>query len=67
MQFHLENNEHEKAGKLVAWRKKIIQLSMMAGWDVARSVASSTQHKLEVETHDILISNIEFLKKSYSL
>ena len=40
---------------------------MLAGWDVARSVAKSTQHKLEVETEDILINNIDFLKQKYSI
>ena len=51
----------------MSWRKKIIQLSMLAGWDVAREVAKNTQQKLEVDTKDILSSNIEYLKRMYSL
>ena len=67
LQLHLINNETEKVNKLIEWRKKILQISVLAGWDVARTVAKNTQHKLEIETQDILISNLDYLKNAYSL
>lgn len=45
----------------------MLQISVLAGWDVARIVAKKTQNKLEIETEDILISNLDYLKNFYSL
>jgi hypothetical protein len=53
--------------KLINWRKKIIQLSTIVGWDIALIIAKNTQDKLTVETKDILSTNINYLKKFYSL
>jgi hypothetical protein len=67
LQFHLSNNQHEEAQKLISWRKKILQLASIVGWDIAMLVARNTKDKLTVDSRDILSTNVDYLKRMYSL
>lgn len=67
LQFHLSNGNEMEANRLISWRKKILQLSAIVGWDIAMVVAKNTQHRLTVETSDILSTNLDYLRGKYNL
>ena len=46
LEYYLSNNRLVDAMRLIKWRKKIIKLAQMNGWDVASIIAERTIHKL---------------------
>jgi len=46
LEYYLSNNRLVDAMRLIKWRKKIIKLAQMNGWDVASIIAERTINKL---------------------
>lgn len=57
MEYLLTENKAEDALRLLRWRKKILKLANMNGWEIAEDVARRTLQKLEVTSSDIIDSN----------
>ena len=57
-------NDIETARKLTKWRKSILQLGRITGWEVALLVGSRTYKKCEITSEDIISANYEFLMKN---
>ena len=59
----LGENKVEEGLKLVRWRKKILKLMEVCGWDVATEISRKTMKKLEVGVDDIISATLEMSEK----
>ena len=50
----IKNNQVNMALKLVSWRKQIIKLAQLNGWEVANILAKKTIKTLEITHYDII-------------
>jgi len=66
LEMNLSNNKLGDALKLIRWRKKVIKLAQMNGWEVASIIANKTIHKLDVDAADIIMANVSFLQRNSS-
>lgn len=64
VEWALETGDVEAAKKLVKWRKSILQIGRIAGWQTALLVGCRTFKKAEVSTEDIIEANYEILLRS---
>jgi hypothetical protein len=64
IEFLISENKILEAIKLIKWRKKIIKLAHLNGWDVAKIIAKNTIDKLDITATDIIISNLCFLQQN---
>ena len=59
----LGDNRIEESLKLVRWRKKIIKLIEVCGWEVANEISRKTVKRLEVGVDDVIQANLEVASK----
>lgn len=59
IEMFLGENKIEESLKLVRWRKKILKLMEVCGWEVANEISHKTMKKLEVDIEDIIQANLE--------
>mmetsp|Transcript_18615 Transcript_18615/g.18592 ORF Transcript_18615/g.18592 Transcript_18615/m.18592 type:complete len:453 (-) Transcript_18615:29-1387(-) len=64
MEFLLTENKVQDALKLLRWRKKILKLANMNGWEIAEDVAKRTLQKLEVTSNDVIDANLRSVLSS---
>jgi len=60
----LGENRIEETLKLVRWRKKIIKLMEVCGWEVANEISRQTMKKLDVEVDDVIRANLEMAMRN---
>jgi len=54
----LSEGKIEEALRLIRWRKKLLKVAQMNGWDVATELARKTLFKLDVSTNDLIEVNL---------
>lgn len=54
----LSEGKIEEASRLIRWRKKILKVAKMNGWDIATELARQTLFKLDVTTNDLIEVNL---------
>ena len=64
IEFLLSENKFDEALKVIRWRKKILKVSAMNGWDVAQETANRTWNKLDVDPVDIMEANLKIIDAS---
>ena len=55
----LGENKIEESLKLVRWRRKILKLIEVCGWEVGSEISRRTMKRLEVEIEDVIQVNLE--------
>jgi hypothetical protein len=51
----------QEALKFLRWRKQILKISELNGWEIANAIAKITNHKLQVHPQDIIQVILNFL------
>ena len=59
----MEENDVAQALRVIRWRKKVLKVAALSGWDTARQVARRTVQTLEVTARDLIEENL----RSWSL
>ena len=54
VEFLLTENRVEDALKAVRWRKKLLKVAALNGWEVAHAVAKNTLSKLDIDERDLI-------------
>lgn len=49
------------------WRKKVLKLAELTGWEVANEIGRQTASTLEINVEDILMANLNFLYMNQQL
>jgi RNase H-fold protein (predicted Holliday junction resolvase) len=57
VEFLVSEGKSDEALKVIRWRKKILKIAALSGWDVARELARRTVFKLDVTVEDIVEVN----------
>ena len=66
--YLLSEDDLEEALRVIRWRKKILKISSMNGWEVAQEIAKKTINKLDVTAADIMEANLKtFMTPSKSM
>lgn len=52
-------NKIEEALKLVRWRKNILRIINICGWEVGNEISKRTLKKMNVDIDDIILANLE--------
>ena len=60
VEFLLTENRIADALRAVRWRKKLLKVAALNGWEVAHTVARNTLSKLDVDERDLI--NVSFAK-----
>lgn len=64
IEFLLSENNLEEALKVIRWRKKVLKISALNGWDVAEEVSKRTWEKLDISVTDIIEANLKLTDTS---
>lgn len=54
----MAENDLTQALRLIRWRKKVLKVAALSGWETARMVARRTVHNLEVTARDLIEENL---------
>ena len=57
VEFLLSEGKTDEALRVIRWRKKILKVGALNGWDAAREVARRTIYKLDVTVDDVIEAN----------
>ncbi|EAR83213.2 hypothetical protein TTHERM_01002780 (macronuclear) [Tetrahymena thermophila SB210] len=66
IEFYLKESNILDSLKLIRWRKKLIQLQDLVGYEVTNLLLEKTKHKKEFSLQDLLFANVSYLKKNQS-
>ena len=55
----LTENELPKALKLLRWRKKVLKIAGISGWETARLIAKKTVETMEITGRDLIEENLK--------
>ncbi|KAL4466671.1 hypothetical protein ABPG72_016788 [Tetrahymena utriculariae] len=66
IEFNLKESNILDSLKLIRWRKKLIQLQDLVGYEVTNLLLEKTKHKKEFNMQDLLYANVSYLKKNQS-
>lgn len=61
LEWALESGDIETAKKLTKWRKSLLQVGRITGWEVALAIGARTYKKQEITPVDIIEANYEYL------
>ena len=54
----MDDNDLVQALRLIRWRKKVLKVAALSGWETARMVARRTVQSLEVTARDLIEENL---------
>jgi urease accessory protein UreF len=57
LEFALETGDIETAKKLTKWRRSLLQVGRITGWEVALAIGLRTYQKQEITAADIIQAN----------
>ena len=63
LEWALETGDIETAKKLTKWRKSLLQVGRITGWEVALAIGARTYKKQEITPADIIEANYEHLSR----
>ena len=63
LEWALETGELETARKLTKWRRSLLQIGRITGWEVALAIGCKTFKKGEISPTDIIEANYEYMMK----
>ncbi|KAL4427066.1 hypothetical protein ABPG74_021173 [Tetrahymena malaccensis] len=66
IEFYLKESNILDSLKLIRWRKKLIQIQDLVGYEVTNLLLEKTKHKKEFNMQDLLFANVSYLKKNNS-
>jgi hypothetical protein len=61
--YSIKMNDYNKVNKIIAWRKKILEVTKINGWIIGKILAKNTLNKFEVNDIDIIEANLTFMEK----
>jgi hypothetical protein len=63
IEHNLNTHNFDRVKKIIAWRKRILEISKNNGWVVGKILALLTIDKFEISDHEIIEANLKFMDK----
>lgn len=61
IEFLLTEDKLEEALKVIRWRKKILKIAALNGWETAQELGKMTFHRLEINSSDIIKASMKVI------
>ncbi|OMJ95660.1 hypothetical protein SteCoe_907 [Stentor coeruleus] len=59
VEYLLSEDKFDEALKVIRWRKKVLKIAAMDGWEVAQELGKMTFHKLEIDSYDLIKATLK--------